>query len=55
MFLEVKNIKKSFHQEQVISSLNFSLETHKTLSILGKSGCGKTSSRKKDRAYSRGV
>lgn len=42
MFLEVKNIEKSFHQEQVIKTLNFSLEAHKTLSILGKSGCGKT-------------
>ncbi len=42
MFLEVKNIEKSFHQEQVISALYLSLEAHKTLSILGKSGCGKT-------------
>ena len=42
MFLEVKNIKKSFANEQVISELNFSLGAHKTLSILGKSGCGKT-------------
>lgn len=42
MFLEIKNIEKSFHQEQVIRALNFSLEAHKTLSILGKSGCGKT-------------
>ncbi|GAA5030206.1 hypothetical protein GCM10011506_19140 [Marivirga lumbricoides] len=42
MFLEVKNIKKAFHKEQVISLLNFTLEAHKTLSILGKSGCGKT-------------
>ncbi len=42
MFLEVKNIVKSFHHEQVVKDLNFSLEAHKTLSILGKSGCGKT-------------
>lgn len=42
MFLEVKNIEKSFHQEQVIRALNLSLEAHKTLSVLGKSGCGKT-------------
>src|SRR5690606_8241060 len=42
MFLEVKNIVKSFHHEQVIKDLNFSLEAHKTLSVLGKSGCGKT-------------
>lgn len=42
MFLEVKNIVKSFHHEKVVKDLNFSLEAHKTLSILGKSGCGKT-------------
>lgn len=42
MFLEVQNIVKSFQKEQVVKDLNFSLDTHKTLSILGKSGCGKT-------------
>ncbi|WP_417612197.1 ABC transporter ATP-binding protein [Owenweeksia hongkongensis] len=42
MFLEVQNIVKSFHAEQVVKDLNFSLDAHKTLSILGKSGCGKT-------------
>ncbi len=42
MFLEVKNIVKSFHNEAVVRDLNFSLDAHKTLSILGKSGCGKT-------------
>lgn len=42
MFLEVKNIVKSFHNEAVVRDLNFTLEAHKTLSILGKSGCGKT-------------
>lgn len=42
MFLEVKNITKSFHREKVVTDLNFSLNTHQTLSILGRSGCGKT-------------
>lgn len=42
MFLEVKNIVKSFGQEQVVKDLTFSLDAKKTLSILGKSGCGKT-------------
>lgn len=42
MFLEVKNVVKSFQQEQVVKDLSFGLEAHKTLSILGKSGCGKT-------------
>jgi ABC-type sugar transport system ATPase subunit len=42
MFLEVKNIKKSFDREEVVKNLDFSLDAHKTLSILGESGCGKT-------------
>ncbi|HET8735998.1 MAG TPA: ABC transporter ATP-binding protein [Pricia sp.] len=42
MFLEVKNIVKSFGREKVVKDLTFSLEGKKTLSILGKSGCGKT-------------
>jgi len=42
MFLEVKNIVKSFGTEEVVKDLSFSLADHQTLSILGKSGCGKT-------------
>ena len=42
MFLEVQHIEKSFGQEQVVKDLAFSLDAKKTLSILGKSGCGKT-------------
>jgi len=42
MFLEVHNIIKSFNNEHVVKDLNFALDAHKTLSILGKSGCGKT-------------
>ena len=42
MFLNIKHINKAFNKEQVVKDLNFSLEVHKTLSILGKSGCGKT-------------
>ncbi|HEA30465.1 MAG TPA: ABC transporter ATP-binding protein [Leeuwenhoekiella sp.] len=42
MFLEVQNIVKSFNNEHVVKELDFSLDAHKTLSILGKSGCGKT-------------
>ncbi|SMG35411.1 ABC transporter [Marivirga sericea] len=43
MFLEIQYINKSFGKEQIVKDLNFSLAPHKTLSILGKSGCGKTS------------
>ncbi|WP_031426461.1 ABC transporter ATP-binding protein [Flavimarina sp. Hel_I_48] len=42
MFLEVQHITKSFNYEHVVKDLNFTLDAHKTLSILGKSGCGKT-------------
>ena len=42
MFLEVKHIIKSFGKEQVVKDLNFTLDSQHTLSILGKSGCGKT-------------
>ncbi len=42
MFLEVNNITKSFKKEQVVKNLNLTLDANHTLSILGKSGCGKT-------------
>ncbi|MFI8378541.1 ABC transporter ATP-binding protein [Leeuwenhoekiella sp. NPDC079379] len=42
MFLEVKNLNKKFNKEHVVEALSFELSRQKTLSILGKSGCGKT-------------
>jgi ABC-type sugar transport system ATPase subunit len=42
MFLEVTSLKKAFKKEQVVKGLDFTLDADKTLSILGKSGCGKT-------------
>lgn len=42
MFLEVQHIIKSFGAEKVVKDLSFSLQAKHTLSILGKSGCGKT-------------
>jgi ABC-type sugar transport system ATPase subunit len=42
MFLEIKNLQKRFGKELIVRDLNVSLQKHKTLSILGKSGCGKT-------------
>lgn len=42
MFLEVSNIVKSFGNEHVVKDLSFGLEARNTLSILGQSGCGKT-------------
>lgn len=42
MRLEVKDITKSFEQESVLRDLSLNVSAHQTLSILGKSGCGKT-------------
>ena len=40
--IEVQGIQKSFGKELVLKDIRFQLEAEKTLSILGKSGCGKT-------------
>lgn len=42
MWLDVKNLKKNYQNNEVLKDINFSLEKGKTLAILGKSGCGKT-------------
>ena len=42
MFLQVKNISKQFGSDEVVKQLSFTLEANKTMSILGQSGCGKT-------------
>ena len=42
MRLEVKNISKSFDEESVLRDLSLNVAAHETLSVLGKSGCGKT-------------
>lgn len=40
--LEVKNISKTFDNKLVLNGLNFKVNDGELLSILGKSGCGKT-------------
>ncbi len=40
--IEIKNLSVSFGDETVLRKINFSLRENKTLSVLGKSGCGKT-------------
>lgn len=42
MLLSVQNINKAFKKEMVLQNVSLSLQQHHTLSILGKSGCGKT-------------
>ncbi|MBR2339613.1 MAG: amino acid ABC transporter ATP-binding protein [Clostridia bacterium] len=41
-FLEVKNVKKSFGNTEVLKGIDFSLERGQVLSIIGSSGSGKT-------------
>lgn len=42
MFLSVRELKKSFGKDEVLKQLSVDVEAQSTLSILGKSGCGKT-------------
>ncbi len=42
MFVEVKNISKSFGQEKVLDCVNLSVEQGQIVGIVGKNGSGKT-------------
>lgn len=42
MLLSVQHINKKYKNEDVLRNISLSLDAHRTLSILGKSGCGKT-------------
>jgi len=42
MSLIAQHISKAFKNEQVLDDLSLQLKEHETLSILGRSGCGKT-------------
>ncbi len=41
-FLRVEHLAKSFRDEPVLRDVSFTLEDHRTLGVLGRSGCGKT-------------
>lgn len=41
-FLKIASLQKSFGDEAIVRGLSLELGQHKTLSILGRSGCGKT-------------
>ena len=41
-FLEIKNIKKSFGNTEVLKGIDFTLERGEVISIIGSSGSGKT-------------
>lgn len=40
--LELKNVSKSFGQNEVLKDINLSIENGEIVSLLGPSGCGKT-------------
>ncbi len=40
--IEIKNLKKSFGDKQVLSGVNLNIEKGVTLVIIGRSGCGKS-------------
>ncbi len=42
MFVKIEHITKSFGNQQILKDVSLELDAHATLSILGKSGCGKT-------------
>ena len=42
MLLQIQNIEKKFENHEVLRDISIILENGSTLSILGKSGCGKT-------------
>jgi ABC-type sugar transport system ATPase subunit len=42
MFLSIERLLKRYGEELVVDGLSCELEAHQTLSILGRSGCGKT-------------
>ena len=42
MKLELKNIKKSFEEKEVLHGVSFSVESGKALGLLGRNGAGKT-------------
>ncbi len=42
MFIEVKNIKKSFGRKRVLNNISFSASEGKCIGIIGANGCGKS-------------
>ena len=44
MFIQVKNLSKTFKKNLAVNKINFNIEKNKTVGLLGPNGCGKTTS-----------
>ncbi|OUW73549.1 MAG: ABC transporter [Pelagibacteraceae bacterium TMED216] len=42
MFIQVKNLSKTFNDTLAVNNLNLDIQRNKTLGLLGPNGCGKT-------------
>ena len=42
MFIQIKNLSKSFNKYLAVNNINFIIEKNKTVGLLGPNGCGKT-------------
>ena len=42
MFIEIKNLSKIFNNYYAVNKINFKIDRHKTVGLLGPNGCGKT-------------
>ena len=42
MFIQIKNLTKSFNKYLAVNNINFSIEKNNTVGLLGPNGCGKT-------------
>ena len=42
MFIEIKNLSKVYNKFSAVNKINFQIEKHKTIGLLGPNGCGKT-------------
>ena len=42
MFIQIKNLSKSYNEYLAVNTINFEIEKNKTVGLLGPNGCGKT-------------
>ncbi len=42
MFIEIKNLSKIYNNYYAVNNINFKIDRHKTVGLLGPNGCGKT-------------